>query len=235
MAAADPGLALRQDRRYGAYSLRTAVLTVTKKGVRVARPTVHTRPATQDDLPILLDLWDELRQAGGRAERALNPISAVDARSRLVELLNDPRGRVVLACCNDVPVGMAIMRLDRPDPLSENELVYIPHLAVSRSCRHQGVGHALVAAATEYAAALHVDHIAVGVYPSLRETNRFFARLGFAPASVHRIAPVSVLRRQLGRDRTAPMLGDAVRRRTRLARPAPAQRVRRTVTERVES
>jgi GNAT superfamily N-acetyltransferase len=196
---------------------------------------VLTRPATQDDLPILLALWDELRQAGGRAERALNPISSGDVQTRLVELLNDPRGRVVLACCNDLPAGMAIMRIARPDPLSENELVYIPHLVVSRACRHQGVGHALVAAATEYATALHVDHVAVGVYPTQRETNRFYARLGFAPAAVHRIAPVSALRRQLGRDRTAPMLADAVRRRTRLVRPVPAQRVRRSATERVES
>jgi GNAT superfamily N-acetyltransferase len=200
----------------------------------VARPTLLTRIATPADLPVLLLLWDELREVGGRAERAVNPITAVDIRGRLLELLVDPSCRVVLACSNNVPAGMAIMRIARPDPLSENELVYMPHLVVSRTCRQQGVGHALIAAAVDYAAAVHIDHVAVGVYPSLRETNRFYARLGFAPALVHRIAPVSVLRRRLGSDRTAPMFADAVRRRTRLVRPLPSQRVRRPSTERVE-
>jgi GNAT superfamily N-acetyltransferase len=201
----------------------------------VARPVVLTRTATQDDLPILLALWDELRQAGGRAERAVNPITAVDVRGRLLELLIDPGCRIVLACAEEVPAGMAVMRVSRPDPLSDHQLIYIAHLVVSRLNRHQGVGHALINAAVDYAAAMHVDHLAVGVYPSLRETNRFYARLGFAPAAVHRIAPVAVLRRRLGSDRTAPLLADAVRRRTRLVRPVPSQRVRRATTERVDS
>lgn len=201
----------------------------------MARPMVLTRTATQDDLPVLLSLWDELRQTGGRAERAVNPITAVDVRGRLLELLIDPGCRIVLACSGDVPAGMAIMRIARPDPLSENELVYLPHLVVSRASRNQGVGHALIAAAADFAAAVHVDHVAVGVYPLLRETNRFYARLGFAPAAVHRIAPVAVLRRRLGSDRTAPMLGVAMRRRTRLVRPVQTQRIRRAAQERVES
>jgi GNAT superfamily N-acetyltransferase len=201
----------------------------------VARPVVLTRTATQDDLPVLLALWEELRAVGGRAERAVNPSTAVDVRGRLLELLIDPSCRIVLACSDDVAAGMAIMRVARPDPLSESEIVYIPHLVVSRTSRHQGVGHALITAAVDYAATLHLDHVAVSVYPSLRDTNRFYARLGFAPAAVQRIAPVSVLRRRLGRDRTAPILGDAMRRRTRMVRPVPAQRVRRPAEERVES
>jgi GNAT superfamily N-acetyltransferase len=201
----------------------------------VARPVVLTRIATQDDLPVLLALWEELREAGGRAERAVNPITVSDVGGRLTELLGDPSCRIVLAHSDDEPAGMAIMRIARPDPLSENQLVYLPHLVVSRTTRHQGVGHALIAAAVDYAVALHVDHVAVGVYPSLRETNRFYARLGFAPAAVHRIAPVAVLRRRLGNDRTAPMIAEAMRRRTRLVRPAPAQRARRPASERVDS
>jgi GNAT superfamily N-acetyltransferase len=184
---------------------------------------------------VLVSLWDELRQSGGRAERAHNPLASVDVSGRLLELLNDPSCRVVLACADNQPAGMAVMRVARPDPLSDNQLVYVPHLVVSRACRHQGIGHALLSAAAEYAAQVHVDHVAVGVYPSLRDTNRFYARLGFAPAAVHRIAPVGVLRRRLGSDRTAPLFGDAVYRRTRLVRPAQVQRVRRTVSERVES
>lgn len=201
----------------------------------MARPTVLTRTATHDDLPVLLAFWDELRAASGRAERAVNPMTATDVAGRLGEVLLDPECRVVVACCDGQPAGMAIMRLARPDPLSENRLVYIPHLVVSRTLRHLGIGHALVGAAVDFAAALHVDHVAVGVYPTLRETNRFYARLGFAPAVVHRIAPVTALRRQLGRDRTSPALGEAMRRRTRLMRTLPPQRPTQASVERVET
>ncbi|HTW21172.1 MAG TPA: GNAT family N-acetyltransferase [Mycobacteriales bacterium] len=200
----------------------------------MARPMVLTRPATAADLPVLISLWDELRQSGGRAARAVNPLSGVDAKDRLRCVLEDPGCRVVIACAGDAPAGMAIMRIARPDPLTDNELVYMPHVVVSPLFRHRGVGHALVAAAVDYASERHVDHIAVGVYPALRETNRFFARLGFAPAAMQRIAPVAGLRRRLGSDWSSSLHSDAVRRRTRIVRPMPVRPVRQPVPERAE-
>jgi GNAT superfamily N-acetyltransferase len=201
----------------------------------VARPTVHTRTATHEDLPTLLALWDEWRESEGRTARAVNPSRTLDVHDRLGSLLADPECRVVLACAGGVPAGMAIMRVARPDPLSESELVYMPHLVVSRANRRQGVGHALIAAAADYAATLHLDNVAVGVYPALRETNRFYARLGFAPALVHRVAPVSVLRRRMAAGAVTPVFADAMRRRTRLAGSMPMPSVRRQAKERVES
>jgi GNAT superfamily N-acetyltransferase len=201
----------------------------------VSRPLVLTRLATHDDLSTLLGLWDELRQVGGRAERAVNPLTAVDVRERLAQVLDDPTCRVVLACSDGTPAGMAVLRIVRPDPLSDAQLVQVAHLVVSGTKQHHGVGHALVAAASDFATERHVDHVAVSVYPSLRDASRFYARLGFAPLAVRRIAPVSVLRRRLDNDSTMPLLGDAVRRRTRLIRPVPPQRARRSTIERVES
>jgi GNAT superfamily N-acetyltransferase len=195
---------------------------------------VTTRTATSQDVPVLLALWDELRQAGGRAERAVNPIAAIDARDRLAEVLVDPACRVELACVDDVPAGMAVMRISRPDPLSDSQLVHVAHLYVARSKRHHGVGHALLSSAADFAAENHLDHVAVSVYPSLRDASRFYARLGFAPVAVRRVAPVAMLRRRLGADTSTPLVGDAVRRRTRLMRPVPPQRARRGV-ERIES
>jgi GNAT superfamily N-acetyltransferase len=193
------------------------------------------RVAVPDDLPILVALWDELRQVGGRAERAVNPLTAVDVRDRLLEVLNDPMCRVVLACVDDRPVGMAVLQVTRPDPLSDAQLIKVVHIVVSRTERHRGVGHALISAAADFATERHVDHVSVGVYPSLRDANRFYARLGFAPVAVRRIAPVSVLRRRLGSDGTIAGAGDAVRRRTRIGRPVPRQRARRVMSERIES
>jgi hypothetical protein len=101
--------------------------------------------------------------------------------------------------------------------------------------RHHGIGHALVAAAADFASERHIDHVAVSVYPSLRDANRFYARLGFAPVAVRRIAPVAVLRRRLGSDPTGAMVSDAAVRRTRLLRSVQPQRIRRVASERVDS
>lgn len=197
-------------------------------------PYVATRVATADDLPVLLELWDELRQVGGRAERAVNPLGSVDVAARLVDLMGDASCRVVIANTGGVPAGMAVLQVVTPDPLSDSSLMNIAHLIVGRSHRHHGIGYALIAAASDFAVERHVDHVFSSVYPSLREANRFFARLGFAPVAVRRIVPVAVLRRRLDSER-GPGLADAVRRRTRLTRPVPAQRLRRIGSERVES
>ena len=55
----------------------------------------------------------------------------------------------------------------------------------------------------------------VAVYAASREANRFFARLGFAPVSVNRVAPVAGLRRILGAEVPAAEAdsGDGARRR----------------------
>jgi ribosomal protein S18 acetylase RimI-like enzyme len=122
---------------------------------------------------------------------------------------------------------MAIFRVATPDPLSESQVVHLTHVVVSRAKRHRGVGRALIEAATDFTVECHLEHVMVGVYPSLREVSRFYARLGFAPAAAYRIAPVGVLRRRLGLERGTHTTGDAVRRRTRLRRPVPPQRRRR--------
>lgn len=201
----------------------------------MTRPQLLTRTAVPDDLPILLALWDELGSVGGRAERALNPIATSDVSEGLLAAMADPAARVVLACDGDEPTGMAVFHVLHPDPLSPSRFVQIAHLVVSRANRHHGIGNALIAAAADFAAERHIDHVAVSVYPSLREANRFYARLGFAPVAVRRIAPVSVLRRRVAADRSAPVFGDLVRRRGRVGRPVPPQRRRNPVTERAES
>jgi hypothetical protein len=69
----------------------------------------------------------------------------------------------------------------------------------------------------------------VGVAPNGRDANRFFARLGFAPLVMRRIAPVAALRRALV---SADPVGEAtLPGRTGLARAlprSPRSRLRRT-------
>ena len=199
------------------------------------RTPMTTRTATAVDVPVLVTIWNELRQVGGRAERAINPVAMPDIAARFLEAVTSPDCRVVLACVDSAPMGMAVLRAVRPDPLSASEVVQISHLVVVPAGRRRGVGHALVSAAADYADELQIEHVAAGLYPSLRDASRFYARLGFAPVLVERVAPVTVLRRRLGSDPAVNRLDDVVRRRTRLRRPVPAQRsTRRRAPEQVD-
>jgi GNAT superfamily N-acetyltransferase len=193
----------------------------------VPRSPVVTQIATLEDIPTLLALWEELREIGGRAERAVAPSTVADLAQRFADLLDTDRCRVVLACVAGEPAGMAIFRIVRTDPMSDVEMVHIAHLVVMRGSRQRGVGHALIQAATDFAVERRIDHVGVSVFPSLRDASRFYARAGFAPAAVYRIAPVGVLRRRMGPDRQQPALIGSRVRRSRLPRPLPPRPRRR--------
>ncbi|HET6817142.1 MAG TPA: GNAT family N-acetyltransferase [Mycobacteriales bacterium] len=198
------------------------------------RSPVLTHTASLADVPSLASLWRELRQVGGRAERAVNPVAVPDIEQRLVATIEDPHCRVVLATVDGTPAGMAVLRVSCPDPLSCSQVVQLMHVIVADGNRRRGVGHALVAAAADFADERQVEHLTAGMYPSLRDASRFYARLGFAPVLVQRVAPVTAVRRLLGAD-VHVRADDVVRRRTRLRRPVPPQRRNARVSHGAES
>lgn len=187
------------------------------------RSPVLTRTASLADVPSLATLWRELRQVGGRAERAVNPAAVPDIEQRLVATIEDPDCRVIIATVEGEPAGMAVLRVSCPDPLSCSQVVQLMHVIVADGSRRRGVGHALVATAADFADERQIEHLTAGMYPSLRDASRFYARLGFAPLLVQRVAPVAVVRRRLGADAHV-RAEDVVRRRTRIRRPVPPQR-----------
>jgi len=211
---------------------------------------VSTRAATVADVPLLVGLWGELRHVGARAERAVNPVSVPNVSARIAEAIASEDCRVVVAVAQDEVAGMAILRETRPDPLSVHRIVQVCHVVVASGKRRRGVGHALLAAAADFADERQIEHVSAGVYPSLRDVSRFYARLGFAPVMVHRVAPVTVLRRRLGSGYGSPLtagvtggaavdaalgrVDDVARRRTLLRRPVPAQRARVRQAERTD-
>jgi ribosomal protein S18 acetylase RimI-like enzyme len=195
----------------------------------VPRSPVVTQIAGEADIPTLLTLWGELQEIGGRVERAVAPPTVADVERRLLELIGSERCRIILAGVGGEPAGMAILRIVRTDPMSDIEMVHIAHLVVMRRSRQRGVGHALIQAATDFSVERRIDHVGVSVYPSLRDASRFYARLGFAPAAVYRIAPVGVLRRRMGPDRQQSVVfGDRVRR-SRLPRQLPPRPLPRPI------
>lgn len=158
---------------------------------------VAVRTAQPDDLPALEEMWDELRQTGGRWGRAM---SEADLRSEFTRLQQQPGVRLLVAVIDDEPVGMAYLVHQPLVPLQSAESVHIGYLHVRPEHRRRGIGRSLVAAVLDVADAIGAKDVSVAVDPTLREANRFFARLGLRPLMMHRSSSTSVLRRRLAAD-----------------------------------
>ena len=99
---------------------------------------------------------------------------------------------------------MALLTVAPANALLDLPAVHMSHAVVPDRHRRRGAGRALVAAAAAYAEEHGVEQLVVSVHPGSREANRFFARLGFAPLAVRRVAPVAAVRRRLAAGERAP-------------------------------
>ena len=160
------------------------------------------RPAVESDLPAMVALADELREAllpsadaatrpGGKGARA-----ALEQRYREA-LACDERHVVLVVGEADEPLGMALFTVSPANALLDAPALHMSHAVVADRHKRRGAGKALVAAAAAFAEERGLDQIVVSVRPGSREANRFFARLGFAPLAVRRAAPVGAVRRRL--------------------------------------
>ena len=144
-----------------------------------------------------MQIWDELRQQGGRLERLGPAPTHGEAVERLRQICGDPASRTVLAVVGAEPVGMTILAAAPATPLSDELAVHVHYLYVRDRFRRRGAGRAMLAAAAAFAEEVGAEHVTTSAPPQLRDTNRFLARLGFAPVVVRRSVPVVVLRRRL--------------------------------------
>lgn len=167
----------------------------------MARPSVRVRDATEHDLPELLAMWRELQDLGSPYERSVARPSEPAVLARLRAAQEDPAVRVLVATSDYEPVGMAVLTHQPFAALFDAWSVHVHYLHVRVGHRRRGVGRALVAATAAHAEALGAEHVMTSVATQLRETQRFYARLGFAPLVVRRVAPTAVLRRRLASDR----------------------------------
>jgi ribosomal protein S18 acetylase RimI-like enzyme len=187
----------------------------------VAWTSVRVRPATLADLPDLLQFADELRdQLLPASDVSRSRGTALAGRQalqeRYAEALHDPDRHLVIAVGDDdQALGMALFTVASANALLDLPAVHMSHAVVSDRHKRRGAGKALVAAVTAFAEERGLDQILVSVHPGSREANRFFARLGFAPLAVRRVAPVAVVRRRLSGGDVRPPSEHVVRRRPR--------------------
>lgn len=192
----------------------------------VSRTRVRVRTATPDDVDALVGLAGEMRDFGPVRGRVAARRGPDRARAQCQKLLSDADHRIVVAVDEaDAVIGAAVLGAESAGGLLDPPSVYVSHLLVRPEHRRRGAGRALVAAAAAYAEEVGVDSVVVGVAPTGRDANRFFARLGFAPLVMRRVAPVAALRRALA---SADPAADPLPGRTGLARAIPRSRLRRT-------
>ena len=198
----------------------------------MSRNGVRVRTANPDDLDVVVELVAQVSEVGPVRGRAAVRGGPDGLRGRCESLLHDPDHRIVLAVddTTGTVLGAAVLGADSVAGLLDPPAVYVSHMLVAPEHRKRGAGRALVAAAASYAEELGVDSVVVGVAPAGRDANRFFARLGFAPLVIRRIASVPALRRPLGAAEPGAEARAQVARRSRsrsgLGRALP--RVRRT-------
>lgn len=196
------------------------------------RVPIPVRSATRDDLPALLRLWMEAQDNWRRSDRGRLVEAPAAVATRLDELLDDPQVQVVVATVDEEPAGMTILAPGVLGPLSEPSMLEMSYAVVASRFRHRGVGRALVAATAAYAEELGYGSVIVNVPPALRDANRFFARLGFAPVVTRRAAPVAALRRLAADPGRRPVIDDRIRRRSRPAQGSLAMHELRFATGR---
>jgi len=184
----------------------------------VTRPSVAVRDARDEDLAALMQMWDEMREMGSRLERVIPPSAEQGVLERLEAVTQDPRSRALVATIDDEVAGMALFTVTSYAPLFDQRAVHAHYLHVRDGFRRMGVGKALLAAAVALADESGAEHVVTSVLPQMRETQRFYARLGFSPVVVRRSVPVNALRRRLAGGTSGTLADHLVARRRTLRR-----------------
>ena len=170
------------------------------------------------------ELWIRARiESGASEEWALRS----STRERVSAAMARPEVRLYLARAGERSVGYAVLTQSPLSGLSDTPSVWIDQVYVVPDARRQGVAKALLATATRYADEVGADQIASCVPAEHRESNRFYARLGFSQFVVRRVTSTAGLRRKLTSERAAATVETLQRRRSLRARTTRAARFAR--------
>lgn len=151
------------------------------------RTGLVVRPAASDDLQHIVDLGVRGRSEVVDTEAGLTHLSVFDASG----------GRIFVADSDGI-VGYLLARIVEPHLFSSTRAVIVDALYVDPPMRRQGIGHALLALVAGLATEVDAPYIYASPTAGDRGSQRFLARLGFAPVAGHRVVPTPTLLRRLG-------------------------------------
>ncbi|MBE1878886.1 GNAT family N-acetyltransferase [Myceligenerans pegani] len=178
------------------------------------RVAVEVRPAGAADLDAVAEL-----AARGRDESPAGTQVAAGDHERLREQLSvllAVDGHVLVAERAGRIVGVVLGRLVGPHLFVVRPVLYLDTVFVAPDARRRGVGHALLRAVASLAIENDCEEVYAAPVAGTRGVQRFLARLGFAPACGHRVAPTQTLLRRLAQD--SPLAKEAEHHRRRPVR-----------------
>jgi len=160
------------------------------------RPGVDVGSVRPEDFDGVVDLclrardetWTGSQICAGDAETVARHIGA---------LTSAPGATVLVARSGDEVVGLLLGRVIGPNLFTDEVNLAVEAVYVDARQRRRGVGHALMQAAVEVALAHGAENVYAAPIPGARGVQRFFVRLGFAPAASHRVMAVAALHRRL--------------------------------------
>ncbi|WP_347350012.1 GNAT family N-acetyltransferase [Intrasporangium sp.] len=141
-----------------------------------------------------IELWVAHRIESGTTPEAARRLAD---DGTLSTALDRPDICAFIASVEGRPAGYVLVVDSTRSPLVDAPCVSISMLHVLPEHRRQGVATALLATTLRYADRVGAGHVASLVPAHDRESNRFFARIGFAPETVRRVTSVSALERRL--------------------------------------
>ena len=145
-------------------------------------PEPATRPARAGDLPVLVDLWDELirHHAPLDSHYAVGPVAGSAWRRRAAKLVEGIGGAVFVCGTAGVLQGFCSVELRGGSPLVDRAAsAEITDLFVVAERRRSGCGRALVAAALEWLRSREIVRVEVRVLDANREGQAFWRALGW--------------------------------------------------------
>lgn len=159
---------------------------------------IAVRDVTMEQIEQIAPLWEQAWRASGRRRTDVPLALSLDRLRRRVEVAAGGGYRFLAAWREDQPVGIATVSLTDGGPMMDAPGVHIHVLHVGKDERNGGVGKALLAEVTDWAASMGSDQVVVDVPPASRDVARWYARWGFGPYLNRRVASTQSIRRRLG-------------------------------------
>lgn len=169
-------------------------------------------PEAPGDRERFVELWTAFRVEQGAARDTV----LRDRDERVDAALGREGVTVFLAESAGDAVGYVALLENPLTALSESSSIWIDQLYVVPHARRNGTAKALLGAATRLAEDRGADQVGACVPAHARETNRFFARLGFHSFVVRRVTSTPALRRRLGAPDERSSLEELLQRRRSL-------------------
>jgi GNAT superfamily N-acetyltransferase len=147
---------------------------------------LNARAARASDLAAV----EQLVAEGVRAVQAqrgadlwlVEQLPSAVAAGQLEDLLQDPAGRLLVGCVDDVPVGLLVV--DRRELVDGRRIARIGFVFVHEKARGIGVGELLVDAAMDWARESGCQGIDGWALPGDREVKNLFERSGLTARGI---------------------------------------------------